>query len=476
MSRIVVLGSSVAGLVCAMQLARRGYTVTVLEREPRAAVAPPMNAPVTLRPGAPHAVHGHSLLARGRVELQRSLPDVYAALLAAGVGEIDLIANMPAAIADRTARDGDADLVMPCTRRYTFDRVLVEAAEVTPGIDLRFGVAAAGLRFVGNGSGPPRVAGVDLSTGEAVPADVVLDASGRRTPVPSWLAAHGVVLPLQAHECGLVYFSRHYQIRPGVARPPLNRVFAATMDLPSVLLRWFPGDNDTAMLVEIVLAEDTLLKRVHRADCFEAVARAVPAIAPWLECAEPMTGVFAMGALRNTLRRTVQQGEPMVLGLHLIGDATCTTNPTGGRGVSYAIAMAGGAAQVVANHPADLRTQALLLDNFITREIEPRFQENVRSDVARVQQMRADLTGAAPANRAGDEQQRLRLDELLDAAMQDADLYRALMRYVMVLRDAPDLSDPSFIERVRRHTSTGIRPRTSAGPNRAELIHILAAP
>src|SRR5215471_15626984 len=100
MSRIVVLGGSVAGLMTAMQLARRGYGVTVLERESRTAVAPPVDAPVTLRTGAPHAVHGHTLLARAAVELRRTLPDVYASLIAAGVGELDLVLNMPASIAD----------------------------------------------------------------------------------------------------------------------------------------------------------------------------------------------------------------------------------------------------------------------------------------------------------------------------------------------------------------------------------------
>jgi 2-polyprenyl-6-methoxyphenol hydroxylase-like FAD-dependent oxidoreductase len=184
-SRIVVLGGSVAGLVSAMQLARRGFSVTVLEREPRPAVAPPLDAPVTVRTGAPHAVHGHSLLARGAVELKRTLPDIYAALLASGVGELDLIANMPASIADRAPRAGDDDLVMPCTRRYTFDRVLVEAAEATPGIELRFGVAATDLRLATDRGSLPRVTGVELAGAEVLAADVVLDASGRRTRVPS---------------------------------------------------------------------------------------------------------------------------------------------------------------------------------------------------------------------------------------------------------------------------------------------------
>jgi short chain dehydrogenase len=178
-------------------------------------------------------------------------------------------------------------------------------------------------------------------------------------------------------------------------------------------------------------------------------------------------------ALRNTLRRTVHQGQPLVLGVHLIGDATCTTNPTGGRGVSYAIATAGAAAQVIADQPDDLMTQALQLDEFITHEIEPRFQENVRADIGRVQRMRADLTGHPPADVFGAEQ-RVRLDELLVAAMQDADLYRAFMRYAMVLKDPPDLSDPCLIEQLRRHVPAGIRPLSPAGPTRAELVQILA--
>lgn len=396
MSRIVVLGGSVAGLVSAMRPAHRGHAVTVVERALRAAVAPSVGAPVASRAGAPHAVHGHSLLACGAVELRRTLPDAYAALLAAGVGEIDLVAHMPAAITDRLPRPGDDELVMPCTRRYTLDRVLVEAAEARPGIDLRFGVAATGLRLLGDRSGPAQVTGVELATGDVLPADVILDASGRRTPVPGWLAAQGVKLPLEVWDCGLVYFSRHYHIRPGAARPPLNRVFAATANLPSMLVRWFLGDNDTAMLVEIVLAEDTLLKTVHRADRFETVARAVPAIAPWLGSAEPMTEVFAFGALQNTLRRTVEDGRRLVLGLHLIGDAACTTNPTGGRGVSYAVATASRAAQLIADQPDDLPMQALLLDAFMMREVEPHFRENVAADRARVQQMRADLAGEPP--------------------------------------------------------------------------------
>ena len=474
MSRIVVLGGSVAGLLSAMQLARGGHRVTVLEREARAALAPPADAPAVSRTGAPHAVQGHVLLARAAGEIRRALPEVYAALLAAGVGEFDLIEHMPAAIADRTPRAGDDKLVILAARRQTLDRVLVEAAETTPNLDLRFGVVAADVVLAATANDPPRVTGVRLAGGEVISADVVIDASGRRTPVPRWLAAHGIALPLEAWGCGIVYFTRHYRLRPGVARPPLNRVFAAGVSLPSFIIAWFLGDNDTAMLAEAVLAEDVLLKAVHRAEPFDAVARTVPAIAPWLECAAPTTPVFGMGAIRNTLRRTVQDGRPLVTGLHLIGDAACTSNPTLGRGVSYAAVSAGRVAQIIAEQPEDLVAQALLMEEFVAREIEPRFRENAEYDRARVQQMRADLAGQPPPEPAPATESAIRLEELMFAGLQDADLYRASMRYWNLLTDVTLLSDPAVVARVRQLVPPGTRLPAPAGPSRAELAQILS--
>src|SRR6185295_16914700 len=105
-------GGSVAGLLTSMQLAGAGHRVTVLEREPRDVVAPPVDAPASSRPGAPQAVQGHGLLSRAWLEIQTSLPQVSSALLASGIGALDLVASMPARIADRAPRPGDHELVM----------------------------------------------------------------------------------------------------------------------------------------------------------------------------------------------------------------------------------------------------------------------------------------------------------------------------------------------------------------------------
>ena len=69
---------------------------------------------------------------------------------------------------------------------------------------------------------------------------------------------------------------------------------------------------------------------------FTAVLRTIPIYAAWLDVMDPITDVFPMAGLHNTLRRLVADGLPIATGLHAIGDSICTTNPTLGRGLALA--------------------------------------------------------------------------------------------------------------------------------------------
>jgi len=59
------------------------------------------------------------------------------------------------------------------------------------------------------------------SQGSDLAADLVVDATGRRSPVEDWLTQAGARDPRQvAAECGIAYVTRHYRVRTGVGCPP----------------------------------------------------------------------------------------------------------------------------------------------------------------------------------------------------------------------------------------------------------------
>jgi hypothetical protein len=83
---------------------------------------------------------------------------------------------------------------------------------------------------------------------------------------------------------------------------------------------------------------------------FTAVLRTVPTYAAWLDVMDPITDVFPMAGLHNTLRRLVVDGTPVATGLHAIGDSVCTTNPTLGRGLALALSGAADLADAIGEH------------------------------------------------------------------------------------------------------------------------------
>ena len=79
-------------------------------------------------------------------------------------------------------------------------------------------------------AGVPHIAGVQLDTGETLLADLVVDASGRRTSVPRLLADMGAREPEESGvEAGFTYNTRFY--RGEHPRVPRRHADAARLDL-----------------------------------------------------------------------------------------------------------------------------------------------------------------------------------------------------------------------------------------------------
>src|SRR4051812_25283034 len=111
MPRVVVLGAGVCGTAAAMMLARDGHDVIVLERDPSPVPETPEDAWERWeRDGVGQFRQAHFMQARGRHVIDAELPDVGAALLAAGAVRVDALMRMPPTIADRLRLPGDDEL------------------------------------------------------------------------------------------------------------------------------------------------------------------------------------------------------------------------------------------------------------------------------------------------------------------------------------------------------------------------------
>ena len=487
MARIAVVGGSVAGLAAGIFLARDGHDVVVLERDRAPDAATPVEAFAHWeRRGAPQVRHSHAFLARLHQLLTARAPDLLAALLAAGAEELRYADLLPPTMEDRTPRPGDDELVMLGCRRITFEWVLRRTALETGRLALRDGVEALGL--AGGGS-PPRVRGLRLRDADGrestLAVDLVVDASGRRSKLPAWLAELGAPRAREdAEDCGIFYCSRFYRLRSGV-RPQRDTAIGA--DLGYLKYGIFHGDGGIFSITFAASPEDAPLRALLREAPFEAAAAALPATRPWRDpaLAEAITGVHGMAQLRNVRRHYVADGRPLAAGALAIGDAAIHTNPLYGRGCTFAVLHAALLVDALRAHPDDPAAAALALDAATEREIVPwyelaRTQDRDAIEVA--ERWRRGDTPDAPVEEGGPVDPKAFLRGLLrhglvPALRTDADVSRAFFRSFNLLDPPGDLMrDPAVVLRVLEHyRRRGEREDPVLGPGRTGMLEILAA-
>jgi len=509
MAEIVVVGAGVAGLGCALTLAKAGHEVTVLERDRTPYPADPEAAFDWDRRGAPQVRHSHALLARLRNILVNSHPEVLERLLAAGATEIDFLANRSPEMQDVGPQPGDDELVAIACRRTTFEWVLRGVVMEQPGVRLLDGVAVSGLRhqLAPDAAAPPVVTGVDATcdgTAVSFEADLVVVANGRRSILPTWLSDIGVAVGESTEDTGIVYLSRFYRLAPDADPPQGSGPVAG--DLGYLKYGLFQGDNRTFSVTLASRVHDRELRaRISEPDGFDAAARSIDTMKPWLatETATAITDVAMMAKLINRRRLFVTEGTPAVLGVHAVGDCHTATNPLYGRGCSMAMVSAEILGQSLAEHGADHHGRALEYEAAHEREILPWYLASVASD-ADTRRAAAEARAAKEASANGefvdgdaspvdtgadsrgdfgddtvDPEQFIKdvmREGLMPAVRTDPYVMRAFLRTVNLLSPPHAMmSDPDVIGRVlasyqERHN----RPAEAVvGPKRSELLETL---
>ncbi|MEO7804456.1 MAG: hypothetical protein ABIS18_08935 [Actinomycetota bacterium] len=480
--KAVIIGGSIAGSAAALALARGGVDVVVLEADGTDLPSDVSDHALWLRPGTPHGRQAHAFLGLFVKTMREFAPDVIEDIERVGVivrGPDELI---PPSLRGELPDDSDNDLVVINSRRSLVEAVMRRAVLAEPRVQVRSGVGVAGLEAK-QLDGVPAVTGVRTATGELIEADVVLDASGRKTGVESWLSAIGARPPsFVAAPTHQLYFTRHYQLRKtndlstnGLSTndlPPLNSGFVTGTQFPWFASLMFPGDNGILQVVVGALPEDRPMKKVRDPEAFHAVTQMAPAVAPWVDpnISVPVTDVGAMGNLQNYVRRLVVDGEPVVTGIHLIGDAAAITNPQYGRGVSHAVGHSTAVVKTVLDLAQSPKEQARAVDAEVQRMLVPSFENAVQLDRNRTVLWQAGMRGEPPPTPVPGTDAPFTQKQVLVASMNDGVVYRALFRCGMLL-DPPGSwkHNEQVVQRIVE-TSTETGTAEAELPSRDEVL------
>ena len=248
------------------------------------------------RPGIAHFRQPHNFLALARQVLLEQAPDVLETVLGLGALENRQYELLPGA-----EQPDDGAFVSICARRPVFEAALRRAFDAEPGIEVRtksrvIGLVAANARQ----KGAIRISGARTDDGQELAADLLVDALGRTSRVLSWLVDLGARPPLERRsECGLLYYSRHFRFRAGVATPTIPALLRGPRGLMAFAV--FVEDNRTFCPVLTIPPWDREL-RVFKAEAgYMAAALSMPALVPWVhpDQSEPITPVLPMGSLQN---------------------------------------------------------------------------------------------------------------------------------------------------------------------------------
>ncbi|KPH98668.1 monooxygenase FAD-binding protein [Actinobacteria bacterium OK074] len=363
--RAVVVGGGVAGLLAAAVLAEYA-DVTLVERD----TLPEGPEP---RRGLPQARHAHVVGDGGVTALDALLPGIVDELAAAGArltgvpedcvvrgpGAVWLPRQAPHLSTARSTARSPARRGLLCSRDL-LDATLRDRVLALPRVVLRQHTVAVGLAGDTGRVGGVRVrparggrteAVEDEAAGELLPADLVLDASGRSSRAPDWLADLGLA-PVREREvdAGVCYATRVFRAPGATAEHgfPLVHVQADPARPPGRGGIILPVE-DGRWLVSLYGTEGG--EPSGDEDAFVPFARALddPLLGRLLTDAEPLTGVFTTHSTANR-RRYYEQPSRRPEGFAVLGDAVAGFNPVYGHGVTVAAQSALALREVLRGH------------------------------------------------------------------------------------------------------------------------------
>jgi 2-polyprenyl-6-methoxyphenol hydroxylase-like FAD-dependent oxidoreductase len=367
----VVLGGSMAGLLAARVLSERFKRVVVIERD----ALPPVGEH---RRGVPHGRHVHGLHPLGLEVLNELFPGFSTSLATSGAVLCDVLGDGRWQLSGHQLRQSRTGMAALFASRPFLEGHVRALVRQLPQVRFLQESSICGLTVTAD---KHMVTGVEVRGPDGLSSQVagglVVDATGRGSRTPTWLAELGYQSPAEDRvEIGLGYATRLYRLRPGAmggnqliltAGTPANSRAGALAIIEGgrhlLTVAGICGDyppTDPAGFDEFVA-------RLPTADIATAAAGAEP-------LDDPVPFRFPASVRRRYERLTA-----FPAGLLVIGDAVCSFNPIYGQGMTVAATEAMALRRLLAR---DARPDARRYFRAITAAIDIPWDIVVGSDLA----------------------------------------------------------------------------------------------